>query len=179
MLSQSGAQIVPIGLESPEQLGITERHGGLWKALARRVISAKRVHGPEQMRIMMYEVTNVKNEQSRYGGYAPAQWVLGRNPNHPGGRFDEDNYADMGIISSKLDPNGAYALQQSYRPAARKHFVKVDCGKRVARAVQRKAAPVIGWSVTAESKMLRHPKIYGRQHENHRLRRTKDCLVIN
>ena len=50
MLSQSGAQIVPIGLESSEQLGITERHGGLWKALARRVISARRIHGPEQMR---------------------------------------------------------------------------------------------------------------------------------
>ena len=137
--------MIPIGLESPEQLGIVERHGDLWKAIARRIISSKRIYGYEQMQLLVPEVTSVKNEQSRYGGFARAQWVLARFPNRPGDRLDEDTYADMGILSCRQDPDSAFAKQQELRLQARKAFVKVDCGKRVARAIiNRKAAPVPG-----------------------------------
>ena len=50
----------------------------------------------------------------------------------------------MGILSAGMDPECAFAKQQDLRLSARKAFVKVDCGKRVARAVNRKAAPVSG-----------------------------------
>ena len=66
VLGQSGVQVIPIGLESPEQLGVVERHGGSWKSIARRVISSKRISGSEQMKQMMVEVTAVKNENQGY-----------------------------------------------------------------------------------------------------------------
>jgi hypothetical protein len=97
------------------------------------------------MSLLALEVNNVKNDSSRVGGFAPSQWVLGRFPNRPGAdRFDDDNWADFGILQSKLDPNTAFALQQELRVAARKAFVNVDCGKRVARSILRKSAPLIG-----------------------------------
>ena len=65
--------------------------------------------------MLMIEVTAVKNEQSRHGGFSPAQWVLAKQPNRPGGRFDEDTYADMGILSSKSDLDSAFAKQEDLR----------------------------------------------------------------
>ena len=104
----------------------------------------KRLAGEEQIRRMTPEITMIKSDQSRCGGFSPSQWVLGRNAARPDGdRFDEESYADLGILSSKLDPETVFAKQQGLRTAARKAYVKVDCGKRVARAVLRKSAPII------------------------------------
>ena len=70
--------------------------------------------------------------------------VLGKNASRPGDRFCEHCYADLGILSSKLDPDAAFAFQHDFRTAARKAYVKVDCGRRVARAILRKNALAIG-----------------------------------
>ena len=143
-LGSGGISISQIGLESPEQLGSGERHGGLWKDLARRVVTARKLRGDAQMTMLAPEVSSVKNEQSRHGGFAPCQWVIGKLPRRPGDQFDEDGWADLGILSEKLDAEGAFALQQEIRTAARRAFVKADCGKRVARALLRKSAPLPG-----------------------------------
>ena len=143
-LGAVGISISQIGFESPEQLGSGERHGGLWKDLARRVVTARKLVGESQMTMLSAEVTSIKNEQSRHGGFAPCQWVIGKLPRRPGDQFDEDSWADLGILSEKLDADGAFALQQEIRTAARRAFVKIDCGKRVARALLRKSAPLPG-----------------------------------
>ena len=96
------------------------------------------------MKNLTPEITSVKNDQVRHGGFSPATWVLGKTPNRPGDRMDEDTYADLGILTAKCDPEAVFARQQELRIEARKALVKVDCGKRVARAVLRKSAPVIG-----------------------------------
>ena len=60
-LLQCGTQIFTTALESPEQLGSVESHGGLWKDIAKRVISAKRIDGDEQMELLAAEINNIKN----------------------------------------------------------------------------------------------------------------------
>ena len=75
-LGDHGIAISPIGLQSPEQIGSVERHGDLWKAIAKRVISSKRLVGEEQIRRMTPEITMIKNDQSRCGGFSPSQWVM-------------------------------------------------------------------------------------------------------
>ena len=96
------------------------------------------------MKLMGPEINNVKNDMSRIGGFSPSQWVLGRFPNRPGGQFDEDTYADHGLLSAEMDANTMFSLKQEIRAAAKKAFVKADCGKRVARAILRKSAPIPG-----------------------------------
>ena len=94
------------------------------------------------MKLLACENNPVMNEGSRKGGYAPAQWVLGRFPRRPGEIMDEDEFADLGVLSDRLDPQSAFQLQTKYRLACKKAFAEVDCSDRVARAAIRKAAPI-------------------------------------
>ena len=80
------------------------------------------------MNLLSAEVNTINHDRSRHGGYSPAQWVLGRAPNRPGDRFDEDTFADMGTLPEKLDAGSAFAFRQDIGTAARKAFVRVDCG---------------------------------------------------
>ena len=130
------------GLESPEQLGRTERHGDMWKMTAKRAIVSKKIIGADHMKLLSCENNPVMNENSRKGGFAPAQWVLGKFPRRPGEMMDEDEFADLGVLSERLDPQSAFQLQTQYRLACKKAFAEVDCSDGVARAVLRKAAPV-------------------------------------
>ena len=145
MLGERGIPITPIALESPEQIGTVERHGALWKHIAKRVIAARQLVAEEDVKLMTCEINSVKNEQSRTGGFAPAQWVLGKYPHAPtGDRFDEDSWADMGILSAKLDPDSVFAKQMEIRISARRAFVREDSGKRVARALLRRSGALPG-----------------------------------
>jgi len=94
-LGSKGISIRNIALESPEQLGRTERHGDIWKALAKRVINAQRVEGEAQMKIMATELNPTVNDGMRKGGFSCSQWVLGKFPRCPGSIMDEDEFADL------------------------------------------------------------------------------------
>ena len=60
-----------------------------------------------------------KNEMSNHKGYSPSQWVLGKFPRRPGSQFDEQEYADMGVLSAKFDPDSVFARQQELRSLGR------------------------------------------------------------
>ena len=98
----------------------------MWKHISKRVASAMHIVGDEGMALLAPEVNNTKNDQSRSGGFAPSQWVIGKLPHRPGDQFDEETWADLGILSAKLDSDGAFALQQELKLEARMAFVKVQ-----------------------------------------------------
>eukprot|EP00959_Pyramimonas_sp_CCMP1952_P054455 1138654-Pyramimonas_sp.AAC.1 len=72
-----GIDLRDAGVESPEQMGRAERHGGLWKNILKNVVRDKKVSGLDEVIFAASEVDNTKNEMSRVVGFAPAQWVLG------------------------------------------------------------------------------------------------------
>ena len=86
-----------VGLESPEQLGRTERHGGMWKRVARRAVTAQKVKGPDEMMILALSNSCQMNDGTRRGGFAPSQWVLGTFPRNPSNIHNEDEFADLGV----------------------------------------------------------------------------------
>ena len=71
-------------------LGKGEKKGDVWKKVAGRVIQQRRTVGEKWMRIMAGEVNATVNEMSRYGGFAPCQWVLGRTPRYSAGEQGSD-----------------------------------------------------------------------------------------
>ena len=73
MLGAHGICPKNIGLESPEQLGKTERYGGLWKKVAKRVIQSQKLVGEEAMRELAFCNNSVMNDGARKGGFAPSQ----------------------------------------------------------------------------------------------------------
>ena len=58
--------------------------------------------------------------------------------------FDEQEFADLGPLQGQLEPGTAFARRAELRASARRAFIREDCGRRVARAVLRKAAPLVG-----------------------------------
>ena len=90
-LEAAGVDCSNIGLEAPYQLGKVERHGGIWKTVATKVIDAKQISGWDSMCLMVHEVNAVVNEMSRTGGFSPAQWVTGRTPRWSAGEQGDDD----------------------------------------------------------------------------------------
>ena len=141
-LAQHGVLIRQAGVESPEQIGRVERHRGLFKAVLKRMITEHAVRGFDDIKIAIAEAVSTKN-LSRNGGFSPSQWVFGTLPRLPGDQFDEQEFADLGPLPGQLEPGTAFARRAELRASARRTFIREDCGRRVARAVLRKAAPLV------------------------------------
>ena len=83
-----------------------------------------------------------KNQMTRKGGFAPAQWVLGKLPRGVGHLLDEDEAGQLGVLHAQGDVATDFGLRARMRLTSQKSFVKQDCGRRFAAAVLRKAAPL-------------------------------------
>ena len=94
------------------------------------------------MRLLAAETNQILNDNTRKGGYSPSQWVLGKFPRRPGDLFDEDEFADLGVVSERLDPHSAFQKQTQMRLACKRAFAEEDCSRRVASNILRKAAPI-------------------------------------
>ena len=81
-LEDLGCELMPTAAITPEQNAVCERHGGIWKTHARRLLdefSVKFV--PEQLHRVTWltaAVTWACNSAIDDSRYSPAQWVLGR-----------------------------------------------------------------------------------------------------
>ena len=75
---------------------------------------------------------------------------VGTLPRGPGDQFDEQEFADLGPLQGQLEPGTAFARRAELRASARRAFIREDCGRRVARAVLRKAAPLVGEYATGD-----------------------------
>ena len=139
-MDEHNIQVHHVPLESPESLGRVERHGGLLKALFRRVCTEVGACTKEQVESCITQVLSVKNDSARVGGFSPSQWVLGRAPRGVASLMSEEDHAQLGAIQARHDPSSIFALQHLARIEAQKAFVHLDCSRRVQRALTRNAS---------------------------------------
>ena len=130
-LASRGTTVTTIGVESPEMIGRTERHGGLLKAMIVRTIAELKLSGSESIAEAVNQCVITKNSMSRVKGFAPAQWVLGRLPREPGTVFEEDSWADLGSLQMASDGANEFGRIARIREKARKAFVRADMSPRV------------------------------------------------
>ena len=114
------------------------------KTVAKRAIHSKKIVGEDEMRILAFSNNSVMNDGCRTGGCSASQWVLGKYPRSPGDMFSEDEFADLGCISEKVDGESAFYRTALIRMACNKAFAETDCSKKVASLALRKAAPKTG-----------------------------------
>ena len=139
-LAQPSVQLVNAPLETPQTIGKVERHGGILKAMVRKVAQETAAIGQDRMREVLAECVSTKNEMSRHQGFSPSQHVLGKMPRTPGLVTDEPS--DLGAIDARYDEAGPFYTRHRARTEARRAFVHLDTSRRVARALIRNAAPV-------------------------------------
>ena len=76
--------------------------------------------------------------------------VFGTLPRGPGDQFEQE-FADLGPLEGQLEPGTAFARRAELRASPRRAFhFREECGRRVARAVLRKAAPLVGEYATGD-----------------------------
>lgn len=74
-MSEYGIQVHHALLETPESIGRVERHGGLAKAMFRKVSAETKPTTMSEVQSCLDEVTRVKNSNARHGGFSASQWV--------------------------------------------------------------------------------------------------------
>ena len=89
------------------------------------------------MKLAAVVTMEVKNEGMRRGGFAPAQWVLGKFPRRPGALADESEWGQLGVLSAQQQGGTEFGIRASLRLTAQKAFVHMDCGRRYAAALLR------------------------------------------
>ena len=136
----AGVYCSSIGLEAANQLAKVERHGGMFKSMAEVVVVERQITGARMMKLMAAETTAVINMQNRYGGFSPSQRVVGRQPRHGGEQGDDANFHDLDTLEERVDPTTEFGERMRIRHIAKKAYVQIDSGRRVAKARLRKAA---------------------------------------
>ena len=141
-MSEHNIQVYHTPLETPEGIARVERHGGIAKAVFRKVAYETKPCTQLEVQTCLDEVCRIKNGTARHGGFSPTQWVLGRSEKGSPSVVDETSWCDLGAIESRHDPTSVFAMQHLARIEAQKAFVHLDTSKRVARALLKNASPI-------------------------------------
>ena len=131
-------------LEASHQLGRCEHHGGLWQEIWRKLVHEKSVTTDADIEMAAAEVNTTKNSLTRRGGFAPAQWVLGKDTRQVGAMSDLSEATRLEVQEAMLEPDTAWRRQNELRTAARKAFVEADADDRIRRAMLHNARPMRG-----------------------------------
>ena len=138
---ENNRQVRHAPLECPEDIGRVERHGGILKAMYKKVAVEVQPMGPDDVEKILNECCRVKNASTRVGGFSPAQWIFGSDPRAAASLMNE-GWTDLGGLAGQTDPTSILALQNMASVEAKKAFVHLDTSKRIQRAMLRNARPI-------------------------------------
>ena len=77
---ENNIQVRHAPLECPEAIGRVERHGGILKAMYKKVAVEVQPMGPDDVEKILNECCQVKNTSTRVGGFSPTQWIFWFRP---------------------------------------------------------------------------------------------------
>ena len=123
-----GCELMPTAAITPQQNTVCERHGGIWKTHARRLLdefSVKFV--PEQL----HRVTWACNSAIDDSGYSPAQWVLGRGLRLPYTLLDQTERLSL---QERVTRDGAFSERIAMMSAAQRSITSLRYDRALSRA---------------------------------------------
>ena len=100
---ENNRQVRHAPLECPEDIGRVERHGGILKAMYKKVAVEVQPMGPDDVEKILNECCRVKNASTRVGGFSPAQWIFGSDPRAAASSMNE-GWTDLGGLAGQTDP---------------------------------------------------------------------------
>ncbi|OLP90155.1 hypothetical protein AK812_SmicGene28317 [Symbiodinium microadriaticum] len=94
----------------------------------------------KEIETVLTECVTAKNDLARHQGFSPAQHVLGKQPRMPGSITDESE--SFGTFHARHDETSPFYLRHRARAEAQRAFIHIDTSRKVAKALQRNAAPI-------------------------------------
>ena len=148
LLRIHGIQLRFAGVESPFQIGRTERQGGILKDVIKTAVEEQQIIGVQDMKMLVMECAMVKNDRLNHHGFSPSQWVLGKLPRDVTSLTSEEAEAGaLGVQEEVLQAEDVFARQLEVlevRQSAKMAFSKVDSSRRIRAALLRKSVPLRG-----------------------------------
>ena len=144
LLRANGVEVKQAGVKAPWQIGRAERHGGLLKAMMKRVIATGHLIGDFAVGAAATQCASVKNSSFVHGGFSPAQWVLGRLPFDGTSLASEQNLEQLGLQQAVVDGEDQFSRSLLIRQWAKEAYVYVDSSQRIGRAMLRQSHPLRG-----------------------------------
>ncbi|CAE7591026.1 RE1 [Symbiodinium sp. CCMP2592] len=130
--------------DNPWQIGRGERHGGILKAMVKRLVTAHQLSGEMAISSAVTQSATVKNAMYNHDGYVPAQWVLGRLPHDVTSILGETTVENLGPHQETDDPETVFGRTMQIRQWAKECFIYLDSNQRIRRAMLRQAHPQRG-----------------------------------
>ena len=125
----------PASLETPEQRGITERAGKIFKEVLAKTLHEVTCEDWETWSEVVMTVNATINRLSNRSGFSPCQRVFGFNPRLPGGLMTGGGN-DHSTISRYQMGDAAVQNSMRIRQAAAQAFHKSDCQQSLRNALQ-------------------------------------------
>ena len=125
----------PASLETPEQRGITERAGKIFKEILAKTLHEISCEDWETWSEVVMTVNATINRLSNRSGFSPCQRVFGFNPRLPGGLMTGGGN-DHSTISRYQMGDAAVQNSMRIRQAAAQAFHKSDCQQSLRNALQ-------------------------------------------
>ena len=135
-LEDLGCELMPTAAVTPQQNAVCERHGGIWKTHARRLLdefSVKFV--PEQLHRVTWltaAVTWACNSAIDDSEYSPAQWVLGRRLRLPYTLLDQTGRLSL---HERVTRDRAFSERIAMMSAAQRSITSLRYDRALSRAV--------------------------------------------
>ena len=133
LVESDGSELIPSSLETPEQRGLVERHGQLFKDMLCKVMEQHQVSDWEAWHEAVDSVVSIKNRLTSRGGYSPAQRVFGFQQRLPGGLLS-DGGEDLAVMSKLSVGDAQVTRSMTMRKLAAQTFHEVECQQAIRAA---------------------------------------------
>ena len=127
--------------DSHWQLGRTEAHGSVVKAMLTRVDKEKPIRNEREFRAALIQVCSAKNSLARVKGYSPEQAVLGIAPRLPASVVSNEDASSHSAAAGDVE-NERFRESLELRCLAQRAFVETDNCNSLRRALLRRVRPV-------------------------------------
>ena len=144
LMRAHGIEVRQAARQAPWQIGRGERHGGILKAMIKRLITAHQLSGDMSISAAVTQSTAVKNSMYNHDGYVPSQWVLGRLPHDVTSLLGENEVEALSPQQETDDPETVYGKLMQMRQWAKECFIYLDSSQRIRRAMLRQTHPIRG-----------------------------------
>ncbi|CAE7367988.1 RE1 [Symbiodinium necroappetens] len=143
LMRAHGIEIRQAARQAPWQIGRGERHGGILKAMVKRLITAHQLSGDMSISAAVTQSTTVKNSMYNHDGYVPAQWVR-RLPHDVTSLLGENEVETIGPQQETDDPETVHGKLMQMRQWAKECFIYLDSSQRIRRAMLRQTHTMRG-----------------------------------
>eukprot|EP00435_Cladocopium_sp_Y103_P054634 s153_g17.t2 len=146
LVEADGSYVDPSAVETPQQRGMTERHGKTLKFILLKAMDTYSCTNMQDWEDLVSVSCMMKNRMMSVSGFSPCQRVLGYNPNIPGGILS-GGHGEISRTTGAKITDLSIERSMKLRKAAAQAFIEADSNDALRRAISSGPRPWIDYEI--------------------------------